>query len=93
MHRMLIEYASATQSSGRLSPMFSELIKLWTTVGVDGPRKRRRKLAQADAFVVVHAIAGVLRTLAASKDAPPVAEVEDALVRLIVGFVSAPERL
>jgi hypothetical protein len=38
--------------------------------------------------VLTHATAGVLRTLAASDDAPPLADIEDALVRLVVGYVA-----
>ncbi|MDN7422701.1 TetR/AcrR family transcriptional regulator [Burkholderia dolosa] len=91
VHRLLIEHASATQSAGRLMPLFAELIDLWTNEGIAAPGDGRRRLSHADAFVMVHSIAGVLRTLAASKDAPPAAEVEDALVRMIVGFVSGSE--
>jgi AcrR family transcriptional regulator len=91
VHRLLIEHASATQSAGRLMPLFAELIDLWANEGIAAHGDGRRRLPRADAFVMVHAIAGVLRTLAASQDAPPTAEVEDALVRMIVGFVSSSE--
>ncbi len=91
VHRLLIEHASATQSAGRLMPLFAQLIDLWTNEGIAAHGDGRRRLTRADAFVMVHAIAGVLRTLAASHDAPPAEEVEDALVRMIVGFVSSSE--
>jgi AcrR family transcriptional regulator len=93
VHRLLIEHAYATQSAGRLLPLFKELIELWTGEGVLASGEDRRRLTRADAFVVVYAIAGVLRTLAASRDAPPIAEVEDSLVRMIVGFVKRSESL
>jgi len=45
-------------------------------------------LSRAQAFVLTHAIGGVLRTLAASDSAPPVREIEEALVQLALGFVA-----
>ena len=50
-------------------------------------------MGPADAFVLTHAVAGVLRALivADGSDAPPPAEVEAALTRLILGtFIAAP---
>lgn len=51
------------------------------------PDGTTHKLTAAEAFVLTYAMAGVLRTMAARDDAPPAQEVEDALVRLIVGFM------
>jgi AcrR family transcriptional regulator len=87
VHRLLIEHASTNRSGGRLSPLYAQLIDLWTREGVTRPGETARKLTAAEAFVLTYAMAGVLRTMAASEDAPPAQEVEDALVRLVVGFL------
>jgi AcrR family transcriptional regulator len=92
VHRLLIEHASTNRSGGRLSPLYAQLIDLWTREGVMTADGTARKLTAAEAFVLTYAMAGVLRTLAASEDAPPAQEVEDALVRLIVGFVTEAGR-
>lgn len=88
VHRMLIEHASSGPSSSRLSPLFARLIDVWATDGVTTADNTLHRLSRTDAFVLVHAVAGVLRTAASSSDAPPAAQIEDALVRLVMGFIS-----
>ena len=47
-------------------------------------------MSRADAFVLTHAFAGVMRAMGANADHPlQKEEVEDALTRLIVNFVRA----
>ena len=44
-------------------------------------------LTPAQAFVLTHAVAGILRSYALSEDPPSQADLEDALVDLIAGFM------
>jgi AcrR family transcriptional regulator len=86
VHRLLMEYSASRHArSGRLAPFFAELLD----EAVAGSLGGARKLTPAEAFVVIYAITGVLRTMAASEDPPPLAEVEDALVRLVMGFTGS----
>lgn len=88
VHRLLIEHASTATSGSRLSPLYAQLIDIWTREGVMSPDGIAHKLTAAEAFVLTYAMAGVLRMMAAREDSPPAQDVEDALVRLIVGFVT-----
>jgi AcrR family transcriptional regulator len=90
VHRLLIEHASTSKPVGRLSPLYAQLIDFWTREGVVTANGNTRKLTAAEAFVLTYAAAGVLRSMAALEDAPPAQELEDALVRLFVGFVTGP---
>ena len=87
VHRLLIEHASTSASGGRLSPLYAQLIGLFTTDGVTVLDGSSHTLTQPEAFVLTHAIAGVMRALGGSIDAPPLREVEDALIKLVVGFL------
>jgi AcrR family transcriptional regulator len=83
VHKVLLEHA-LTQRRARLNPLFSALSKELSREGRAGPR-----LTPAEAFVLTHAIGGVLRAVVTS--AYPSAErqaLEDALNRLVAGFVS-----
>lgn len=88
VHRRLMAHALTRGDGGRLSPLYAQLMEMFTTRGVAAPGGDATALTPAQAFVLTHATAGVLRTLAASDDAPPLADIEDALVRLVVGYVA-----
>ena len=84
VHKVLLEHA-LTQRRARLNPVFSALSQELSREGRAGPR-----LTSAEAFVLTHAIAGVLRAVVASSF--PIAQreaLEEALGRLVTGFVSA----
>lgn len=88
VHRLLMEYSSSTNAQrGQLGPFYAELLEIAAAGDLIAPDGAKRKLTSAEAFVVIYAITGVLRTMAASADPPPLQEVEDALVRLITGFM------
>jgi AcrR family transcriptional regulator len=89
VHRLLIEHAAMRHSGGRLSPLFTQLTDTLVSEGVAEPGARPQPLSEAQAFVLTHAIAGVLRTLAARDDPPALREVEDALVQLATAYVAA----
>jgi len=84
VHKVLLEHA-LSQRRARLNPLFSALSQELTREGRAGPR-----LTPAEAFVLTNAIAGVLRAVVTH--AYPSAQrqaLEDALNRLVTGFVSA----
>ena len=87
VHRLLMGHALSRTQGGRLSPLFASLMRLWTTQGLAAPGQRAKALTPAQAFVLVHATAGVLRTLVASAETPPVKAVEEALVQLVLGYL------
>lgn len=88
VHRLLIEHALSHGPGRRLSPLYARLIATFTSQGVPGTGQAARKLTPAQSFVLTHAIAGVLRALAASDKPPPRAEVEDSLVCLVSGYLA-----
>jgi hypothetical protein len=87
VHRVLLEYALTQRRGTRLNPLFAALSQELAREGRAGPR-----LTSAEAFVLTHAIGGVLRAVVAS--AFPIAHrsaLEEAPGRLVTGFVSAGE--
>jgi AcrR family transcriptional regulator len=89
VHRRLIEHALTRTSGSRLSPLYAQLTEKLSSKGVAGPGATPQPLSPAQAFVLTHAIAGVLRTLAASDKPPPPREIEDALVLLAMAYLAA----
>lgn len=89
VHRRLIEHALTHKGGGSLSPLFTQLQQAFSSKGTPGPSDKSVVLSEAQAFVLTHAVAGVLRTLAASSVHPPLRGVEDALVMLVVSYVGS----
>lgn len=85
-HRMLLLHAMNRGSANRLTPLYGKLVGLFTTQGVGARGRAGKPLSPADAFVLTHAVAGVLRALVAADAPPPRDEVEDALVRCVIAF-------
>ncbi|WP_077003244.1 TetR/AcrR family transcriptional regulator [Variovorax sp. KK3] len=92
VHRRLIEYALTHYGTGRLSPLYTTLIQACGPNGQLSSGEHAIQLSEAQAFVLTHALAGVLRTQAASVTAPSAQEVEDAVVLLALGFVEAAKQ-
>ena len=89
VHRRLIEHALSRPSGGRLAPLYAQLAEAMTSTGVSEPGKPPQRISRAQAFVLTHAVGGVLRTLAASESTPPLREVEDALVQLATSYIAS----
>ena len=87
VHRVLLEYALSQRRGNRLNALFGALSQELSREGRSGPR-----LTSAEAFVLTHAIAGVLRAVVASAF-PSVQRqaLEEALNRLVTGFIGVPE--
>jgi len=88
VHRLLIEHALSRGTGRRLSPLHAQVVQMLVAGGVPVPGRAPQRLTPAQAFVLAHAIGGVLRALAASEDPPPVRAVEDALALLVAAYVS-----
>jgi len=86
VHRLLLEHALTRGPGTRLDPLYAEVVA-WLAGPADaGPLV---PLTPARAFVLAHAIGGVLRAYVASPDLPiPREEVEDALVELVGRFAT-----
>jgi AcrR family transcriptional regulator len=91
VHRQLMEHALAQGAGRRLSGLQAQVLALFTAEGVKVPGRSTQRLSPAQAFVLTHAMSGVLRALSASPDAPALQEVEDALVRLVLRFLEPGE--
>jgi AcrR family transcriptional regulator len=87
VHRLLIEHAMNRATGNRLSPLYTRLIDSFTSEGIAAPGRAALTLTPAQAFVLTHAVAGILRSYALSEDPPSQADLEDALVDLIAGFM------
>ena len=92
-HRLLLQHAMTRGDGGRLAPMYGQLIELFSVHGVAAPGLAATRLSAPAAFVLTHAVAGVLRAWVATSDPPrPREQVEDALVQLIIDFLRANSR-
>jgi hypothetical protein len=76
---------SPAQGSNRLAPLMANMMPLHSrerATGAFGPA-----LDRADAFVLAHAFAGVLRAMVREgSKTPPIKEISDALTRLVRRF-------
>lgn len=83
-HRMVIAHAMARGGTSRLAPLYRQLIEI-SSDPKNAPAQK--PLAAADAFVLTHAIAGVVRSYVAGDGSlPPREEIEKSLARLVLGF-------
>ena len=82
-HRLVATHS--LRGSGRLAPLLSRLMAFLATQGpAGGPTG---PIASADAFVLTHAFAGVLRAMIGEgADAPRQQEIERSLVWLVISF-------
>jgi AcrR family transcriptional regulator len=87
VHRQLIEHATSQSSATRLNTLYSRLMALFMSAAAPGEQRGARELNTAQAFVLVHSVAGVLRSYALSDAPPPIARTEEALVALITGYL------
>jgi AcrR family transcriptional regulator len=82
-HRLVMTHS--LRGTGRLSPLLSSSMAFLATKGpAGGPTG---PIDSADAFVLTHAFAGVLRAMIGEgADAPHQKDIERALIRLVVSF-------
>jgi len=85
VHRLVIEY-SLSRGGKRIAPLVERIMELLTKHDQpDGDA-----MSEADAFVLTYAFVGVMRAMIMRFDeaAPKQAEIEEAMTRLITGFVA-----
>lgn len=87
VHRLLIEHAMTQRAGNRLNPLFADLMLLLTSSEKSDDAHMARGLNEAQAFVLVHSISGVLRTYSLVDEPPSQDDLEEALVTLIVSFI------
>ena len=83
-HRVVMAHSLA-KGGNRLAPLLSTMVGNLAQERAIGPI--RRGLGRADAFVLSHAFAGVLRAMTSeASDAPSPDEIARALTRLVLGL-------
>ncbi|MBU9818609.1 TetR/AcrR family transcriptional regulator [Rahnella sp. BCC 1045] len=87
VHRMLIGHAMTDFSGGKLAFLYTNLMAALQNEEGKNHHEARNNLSEAQAFVLVHSCAGVLRTFVLSENPPAQAEVETALVVLITSYL------
>jgi AcrR family transcriptional regulator len=86
VHRLVMEHSFA-RGSRRLAPVIEQLVALLAEKGGRAGDGRIVPISPADAFVLTHAFAGVMRAaIIAGDGAPPLPEIEQGLVQLVIGF-------
>lgn len=88
VQRQLLQGANI--GAGAMSPggLQAIVLELLTSTGIVAHDRGIRKLPPADAFVIVHAFAGVLRGLVVAPPGVSLRSVEDSLVRYLLAFVA-----
>lgn len=89
VHRILIERGLSRSPGKHLLPLYKALFERLEIDGLAMPQGAPRKITSGQGFVLVHAMAGVLRALASAERTPPRQEIEDALVLLVWRFLTA----
>ena len=87
VHRLLVGHLLARAGSTPLPGLREAVVRMMSQGGIVAADQRARSLAPADAFVLTHAVGGVIRALLAAPetfDAAGRQAIEDALVRLVV---------
>jgi len=98
VHRLLVEHLLATRGATPLPGMREAVVRMMSEGGIVAADRHAHRLAPADAFVLTHAVGGVIRALLAAPEQHDDAQrgaIEDALVRLvttIMGVREAPAR-
>ena len=90
VHRLLVDHLLARAGATPLPGMREAIVQMMSHGGIVGFDQRLRGLAPADAFVLTHAVGGVIRALLAAPDRFDGAQrqaIEDALVRLVATVV------
>lgn len=92
VHRLVMEY-SLGRGSRKLAPTIERLIAMMTGDAPDTGGASPR-LSRAEAFVITHALVGVVRAMisAQGEDAPPQMEVEQAMARMLSGLAAGHAR-
>jgi AcrR family transcriptional regulator len=89
VHRVLLEHQLAQEGLAQLDAMPALFASLLAGAEVPGPDGKPQRLSRAEAFVLTHAFGGVIRaSIGDAAGKPPRAEIEQALERLVRGFLA-----
>ncbi len=94
VHRLLVGHLLARAGATPLPGLREAVVQMMSEGGIVAFDQRARSLAPADAFVLTHAVGGVIRALMAAPqkvDGPQRRAIEDALVRLVVTVMHRDE--
>jgi AcrR family transcriptional regulator len=87
VHRLLLERALSRGAGTRLNSFYKGLIESFATDGVAPAGLPSNPMKPADAFVLTHALAGVMRATVATENSQiPQHYLEESLTRLVVCF-------
>jgi AcrR family transcriptional regulator len=95
VHRLLVEHLLARAGATPLPGMREAIVQMMSQGGIVAFDQRVRALPPADAFVLTHAVGGVIRALLAAPDkldGPQRLAIEDALVRVVVTVMDRGSR-
>jgi AcrR family transcriptional regulator len=87
VHRLLVEHLLARSGATPLPGLREAIVQMMSQGGIVAFDQRVRALPPADAFVLTHAVGGVIRALLAAPDkldGPQRQAIEDALVHVVV---------
>ncbi|MGC3982970.1 MAG: TetR/AcrR family transcriptional regulator [Steroidobacteraceae bacterium] len=88
VHRQLLQHSLTRGAGSRLHPLYEQLTQMFTAAGVVVPGKGKREVTAAQAFVMTHAVAGVMRGLIANANqAIARQDIEAALSELLTNFL------
>lgn len=88
-HRRVMTHVMSRGRAGGMNPLFTHIIDALSNDGLATGGSRPMKVSAAQAFVLTHAMAGVMRgVLTTEQGLPPREEIEAALTRLVVGFAA-----
>ncbi len=90
VHALVIEH-SLMRDARRLQPMLTRIMALLTSPDRPADGTRVTPFSAAEAFVLTNAFVGVMRATIMREDAdsPPQSAIEDALARMMTGFLDA----
>ncbi|WP_413626459.1 TetR/AcrR family transcriptional regulator [Luteibacter sp. Lutesp34] len=92
VHRMLLSHALSQGTATRLRPLFASLTHELTASQRADDARATKRFTPSEAFVLTHAMAGVLRGLATAVELTvPREEIEEALTRLVQGFLRSAQ--
>ncbi len=94
-HRRLMQHSLERGSTGLLGQLLEELVSSLSEYGVAGPGVTIPPLSRVDAFVLAHAVVGVLRGAIGLHGARAAdrRELEQSLTRLILAFATSTPQL
>lgn len=87
VHRLLMQHVLARGKGSPVPGMLEAIRTMYSRDGIVDGESRAAILSETDAFVLAQALGGVMRGMFSAASPPPVQEVEDALVHLVLSYL------